>query len=283
MLKRAHLRHFIALAETGGFTAASRRLNLTQPTVSVSIAELERTIGVPLIERERRSIRLTQAGRRLLVLARGIEREFRTAETALGSGRTPLRPLTLGTLASISSAMLLRLRAAFGEGRPLVIIEGTDAELRRRFGAQQLDAVLTLLNPGEDARFSLEEDYVVLMSRRHPLAGRRDVAAEELSTETMVARRSCELLGETSRFFTARGVRPHFLMRSANEDRCLAMVRDGYAITTGPESLARDGIVAVRLRDYAYRRRVGVLERQDDGLGLGTVAWEGVFAEFQRG
>jgi DNA-binding transcriptional LysR family regulator len=277
MLKRTHLRHFIALAEAGGFTAAARRLNLTQPTLSASMAEVERLVGTPLIQRAReggrRAIRLTDAGHRLLAQARQIEREFRVAETVLDPGREPARPLALGVLASLSTSMIAGVRARFGDERALVLIEGSDADLRRRLGERQIDGALTLLRHGEADEPRLEEHYAVLLSSRHPLAGRLELAAEELAGETMVARRSCELLAETSKFFTARGVRPHFLMRSANEDRCMALVREGFAITTGPASLAGEGVAAVPLHGYTYRRSVGLVMPGGEGREALGAAW----------
>jgi DNA-binding transcriptional LysR family regulator len=90
MMKRTHLRQFLAVVETGGFTAAARRINVTQPTVG-GIAELERLVGAPLFVRDRRNVRLTEAGNRLLAHARAIEREFRLAEASLRSEPTSPR------------------------------------------------------------------------------------------------------------------------------------------------------------------------------------------------
>lgn len=278
MLKRAHVRHFIALVETGGFTAAARRLNLTQPTLSSSIAELERLVGTQLLLRERRAIRLTDAGHRLLAQARTIEREFRAAETALARAPCPVRPLALGVLPSIATGMVVALRARLEDERPLMLTEGTDADLRRRLADRQIDGALTLLRNGESDEPALDEGYAVLLSARHPLAGRSELAAEELAGEHMVARRACELLGETSKFFTARGVRPHFLMRSANEDRCLALVRAGFAITTGPVSLAGGGVVAIPLQGYDYRRRIGLVMHDAEARNGVAAAWQAVIA-----
>lgn len=282
MLKRTHIRHFIALVETGGFTAAARRLNLTQPTLSASVAELERLVGTPLVVRERRAIRLTDAGHRLLAQARTIEQEFRAAETALARSPAPARPLALGVLPSLATDLIVALRTRLGDERPVMLIEGPDADLRRRLAERQIDGALTLLRKGEADEPALEESYGVLLSERHPLAARRELVAEELAGEPMVARRSCELLGETSKFFTARGVRPHFLMRSANEDRCLALVRAGFAITTGPASLASDGIVAIPLHGYTFRRSVGLVMRDGAGRNAVRAAWAAIVAGAPR-
>jgi DNA-binding transcriptional LysR family regulator len=83
--------------------------------------------------------------------------------------------------------------------------------------------------------------------------------AEELSGETMIARRSCEVLRETSGFFTSRGVRPRFSYRSSNDDRCMAFVRSGVGLTTAPKSHAGPGLVARRLDGYELCRRLGLI------------------------
>jgi DNA-binding transcriptional LysR family regulator len=259
MLKRNHLRQFLAIVETGGITAAARRLNLSQPTLSVGLAELERLVGTPLLMRDRKQIRLTAAGTRLLAHARTIEREFRQAEMLPDGFAALAAPLRLGVLPSLPTGPLARLARAMQAVRPLVLVEGSDTDLRRRLGEGQLDAALTLLHgpPGEGEE--VEEAYAMLLPADHPLAGRTMLSVPDLAGEVMVARRSCEILSQTSRFFTAQGVRPHFLLRSANEERCLALVRAGLAVTTGPVSLAGDGIVAVPLAGYDFRRRLGLM------------------------
>jgi DNA-binding transcriptional LysR family regulator len=278
MLKRTHLRQFLAIVETGGITAAARRLNLAQPTLSAGLAELERLVGAPLIMRDRRQIRLTAAGTRLLAHARTIEREFRLAEMPLPDPAPMAAPLRLGVLASIPARALVHLARAVQAVRPLVLVEGSDADLRRRLGEGQVDAILTLLHGTAQEGPVVDEGYAMLLPADHPLAGRAMLDALDLAGDVMVARRSCEILAETSRFFTAQGVRPHFLLRSANEERCLALVRAGLAVTTGPQSLAGDGVVAVPLAGYDFRRRLGLIGGGQDVEPALVAAWADVVA-----
>ena len=129
--------------------------------------------------------------------------------------------------------------------------------------------MLTTLRGGETgADVLLEEGYAMILPTAHRLAAQGSLQPEELAGETMIARRSCEILAETSRFFTARGVRPHFAFRGANDDRCLALVAAGAGVTTAPVSLAGPGTVAVTLQGYDFRRRIGLIvaEGQDDLL-----------------
>ncbi|WP_226019260.1 LysR family transcriptional regulator [Novosphingobium sp. FKTRR1] len=259
MLKRVQVRQFLAVVDTGSFTAAARQLHVTQPTLSSGIAELEKIVGSRLFERERRAIRLTEAGNRLLGPARAIEREFRNAEALVNAAPTPLPPLRLGVLTSLPSRLVAAIAATGSAGRPLALTEASDGELRHRLADHRLDAALTLLRTGEAGECLIDEGYAMILGEDHPLAHRDRLAPEELAGETMIARRSCEILAQTSRFFTARGVRPRFVLRSTGEDRCLALVAAGAGVTTGPISLVGKGTVAIPLDGYDFRRRIGLV------------------------
>jgi hypothetical protein len=60
-----HVHLLTVLAQTGSFTQAAQRLALSKAAVSQRISELERAVGVPLVQRTTRSVRLTDAGRQL--------------------------------------------------------------------------------------------------------------------------------------------------------------------------------------------------------------------------
>lgn len=266
MIKRNQLRQFLAVIECGNFTRAAERLGVTQPTLSSAIAELERIVGTRLFIRERRLVRLTDAGNRLASHARAIEREFRAAEASYGDPQGIVAPLRLGVLHSFATQMLCGVLESLESEQPLTLTEGSDAELRRKMAEGRLDAIITLLR-GEDLEGPslrlFEEGYHLMMPEKHRLAGRTVIDAQEVASETMIARRSCEILAETSRWFTQRGIRPPFFLRSTNDDRCMEMVRIGMGVTTAPESLVRNGIVSVRLKDYDFRRTIGLISARD--------------------
>ncbi len=277
MIKRAHLRQFMAVVDNGTFTRAAERLGITQPSLSAGIAELERLIGSQLFLRERRRVRLTDAGNRLAAHARSIEREFRAAEASLTDAAPPAAPLALGVLTSISTTQLAALVQGWNGARGLELVEGTDAELRRRLAEGRLAFALTLLRPEDGERGVeplLDEPYRLMLPASHPLASAGRLDPRDVAGEVMIARRSCEILAETSRFFTQRGIRPPFALRSANDDRCMEMVRAGLGITTAPRSLARDGVIAMPLADYDFRRSIGLVT----GTGAGAEESEALFA-----
>ena len=89
MIKRAHIRQFLAVVDAGSFTRAAQQIRVTQPALSTGVAELERLVGAQLFIRNRRKIRLTEAGGRFLPIARELERAFRAAD---GFGRNETAP-----------------------------------------------------------------------------------------------------------------------------------------------------------------------------------------------
>ena len=72
MLDAHQLRIFAAVAENLSFTRAAEQLLLTQSAVSHQISRLERTVGSPLLQRDGRQVRLTDAGKELLTHARPV-------------------------------------------------------------------------------------------------------------------------------------------------------------------------------------------------------------------
>ena len=262
MIKRAHIRQFLAVVDAGSFTQAALRIRVTQPALSTGVAELEKLVGTPLFIRNRRQIRLTEAGGRFLPIARDLERSFRAAD---GFGRDVDRQtaeLKLGIIRSAPGELLQAIAAALRPGFSIELVENSDSELRSALGSGRLHMALVALRDGERGEHVVplyEEPLAMFVAADHPLAGRIEVAPEELAAETMIARRSCEFLDATSRFFTRHGVRPRFALRSESDERCLRMVAAGVGITTAPMSLAIEGIVPLKVAGYDFRRELGLL------------------------
>lgn len=99
-----HLRLFAAVVDHGGFTKAAAKLGLSQPAISKSLSELERTLSVHLIDRTGRGARLTPAGRALHARARELFGVERLAEQELreirGLKRGRLRIASTPTIAN---------------------------------------------------------------------------------------------------------------------------------------------------------------------------------------
>jgi DNA-binding transcriptional LysR family regulator len=115
---------FVAVAETKGFRAAAARLGVTGSAVSQAIRRLEARVGVPLVQRTTRSVRLTEAGERLYAAVRPALEEVRTAVTSVGElsaePRGVVRLLMVPVAESFLSGALL---AGFLDAHPHVRLD----------------------------------------------------------------------------------------------------------------------------------------------------------------
>lgn len=265
MIKRTHIRQFLTILDTGSFTQAALRLRLTQPALSSGIAELERLAGSVLFIRDRKQIRLTDAGGRFLPIARDLARGFRAADGFCSDVGVNETDLILGVTRSIASELLQSIVGALQPNFAVEVIENTAAELKAGISSGRNNVSLLSFKdwkPASNIVHLYDEPLVMFVSAQHPFAAKAEVKPEELAAEVMIARRSCEFLGATSRFFTQHGVRPRFAFRSDNDDRCMRMVAAGIGITTAPISHAIDGVVPLKVGGYEFRRSVALMFNQ---------------------
>ncbi len=138
------LRSFVAIAETGSFTAAAGRVARTQSAVSMQMKRLEEGLQRPLFERTGRSVGLTYDGERLLWHARRILRVHQEALAAFDDDALT-GTVTLGTPDDYASALLPGILARFGESHPRVHVDlvcDSTRSLRERLAAGSVDLAL---------------------------------------------------------------------------------------------------------------------------------------------
>lgn len=263
MFELYQLRYFLAVVETGSFTKAAERACVTQPTLSAGIQKLEGALGVKVFDRSKRRVYLTEAGVQFVERAKAILHQCNLATRELTEVEGP-RVLRLAVLMTIPAALLERLIGGFLASEPGAVIElfeGTEQEIGNRIESGGVDLALSLLRGPETDRAWLlfEEGYRVVVANAHPLAAERTIDGRALANEPIIVRSRCEVLSETSRYFTARNVRPRLVYRTPHDERALAMVAAGVGYTTVPASYRREGVSALRLNGFDYRRRIGLL------------------------
>lgn len=150
-VSHAQLKAFHAVAVYGSFTRAAERLFLTQPAVSDQVRKLEERYGVLLFHRNKRSVRLSELGERLLAVTQRLFAIEAEAEELL-SASSALQTGTL-TLAVDAPVHVLPQIARFCERYPGIAVRvetgNTDESLQRLFSYQ---ADLALLGPGRQRR-----------------------------------------------------------------------------------------------------------------------------------
>jgi LysR family hydrogen peroxide-inducible transcriptional activator len=141
------LQYLVALADTGSFSAAARRVAVSQPSLSSQIQDMEAVLQVTLVERGRRGAPLTPIGAELVARARLILRDmelFRTA--ARESGDTLEGQIRLGTLPSIGPYLLPPVLRELHERFPalrVAIREEATIDLQDGLTDGRLDAIIS--------------------------------------------------------------------------------------------------------------------------------------------
>ncbi len=272
MIDRYLLRYFLAVVDHGNFSRAAAHLNVAQPTLSVGIAKLEKSLDAKLFHRANRRIHITDAGTQLLEYARRIESDFNQAERAV-RGLEPKPVFRLGVLTSIPAAMIsdaigkalnfkLKDKTVSDFGSRIELIEGSERELTNQLARGRVDAAITLVDRGGERFLEeklFEEGYSIAMSDRHNLVNQLSIPGEALADNVMIVRRHCEALSETSRHFTERGVRPFFAYRSSNDERVLDMVKVGLGVTIMPDSYIWPGVQMRKLAGFELVRSIGII------------------------
>lgn len=187
------LRCFVALCETSHFRLASERVHLSPAAFSDRIKRLEEDLGVALFERHTRSVRLTDAARRLLPHARALLDE---AARCAAVARDDIAPvpieLTLGTRYELGLSWLCPLipeLAAARPGRTIHLYMGDTDALIERLERGRVDAIVTsarLSRPHLRTARLHEETYtfVARADRAEPFSSPQDAAQSVLIDAT---------------------------------------------------------------------------------------------------
>lgn len=184
------VRYFLVMAEELHFTAAARRLYVSQPALSNQIRRLENQLGAQLFDRSARGVTLTAAGEAFLPHARNAIAAIRSgvADATAAAGRDEvLRIDVLESALATPRAVLARLRSRLPTLRLEVSSRGTRDQHRRLLNGE-LDLGLcgsTAHCPdGLAERIIRREALGVALPANHPLAAAQSVAVRELTDET---------------------------------------------------------------------------------------------------
>ena len=144
------IRVFLAVAETGSYSAAARRLGSSQPTVGRQVAALEATVGAPLFQRHAQGMRLSDAGADLLGPARQMERAARALALA-AAGKTDAMSGTVRVTASVTMAqhVLPPMIARIREALPDVAIELVASDATENLLFREADIAVRMFRPDQ--------------------------------------------------------------------------------------------------------------------------------------
>lgn len=185
------LKTFMTVVDQGGFTAASRRLGLSQPAVSRTIATLEKELGLPLFVRRQGGLSLTEAGSIALTHAREAVRQMTlmcTESAALGGDLAGT--LRLASLPTATAALVAPQLQTFAQRHPAVtirLLEGSEEEVRDWLDQGVVEAgVVSLPVKGLDAAVLGDQILVAVVPADSRLASKNSISYADLAERPFV-------------------------------------------------------------------------------------------------
>lgn len=276
------LRYLIALADSLNFSRAAERLNVSQPTLSMQIRELETRLGTVLFERTRARVLLTPSGAEITRRARDVIRTVEDIRDVVRADQgTPFRgALKLGVMSSIGAYLLTVAMPKLREDYPslrLHLREDQMDMLSRQLTEGVHDALILTGNPRQPdfvSQLLMEEDLQVVLPSDHPLAGKPMLRPDDLKGETLLSMDSSpELHGQIGALCRQTGASFARDYEGTTLDTVRQMVATGMGLGLLPalyirsEVLRETLVVARPLSRLAPSRKIFLVWRRSSPLG----------------
>ncbi len=265
------LRYFCAIVETGSFSRAAQRTNVSQPSLSQQIRKLEDELGTRLFDRLGRSVRLTEVGQVFLPHARAVLQELEAARSDVVERKASVSgAICIGVIPTIAPYFLPPILAAFSRKRPqarLSVVEEITPLLLERLRAGNVDVAIVALPLGvrgnEFQSFPLiVEKLFAVLPKQHALAKRRAISLGELENEPFLLLRDGHCFRETAVAACKRArMNPQVIFESGQFSSILGLVSKGFGVSIVPAMALekRPGCRFVPLADERATRTIGAI------------------------
>lgn len=266
------LRYFIEVAELQHVTEAAENLNVAQSAVSYQLTKLEEELGVKLLERVGRNIKVTQIGK---VFLQDVKIALKMLEEAKEKVDEYLDPeagsIKIGYPSSLARYWLPNVISAFKQDSPNVnfhLRQGSYAYLMDAVKNGEIDLAflgpVPMKDPDLEGKILFMENIVALLPNHHPLADRTSLSLSDLRTDPFVLFPKGYVLRKIAvEACHTAGFEPKITSEGEDMDALKGLVSAGIGVSLLPESTFYDSIprftVKVPLETPRARRTVGVI------------------------
>lgn len=268
---------FVTVAEELHFARAAARLHISQPPLTKQIQQLEQAMGVSLLERTKRKVELTAAGRVFLEEARAVLRQAGQAvELARKAERGETGHLSVGFIDAAVYSVMPVIVQRFVTRYPNVELSLTELRIPNQVRAvseRQLD-VGFIHPPIRDRSLRMErvllEPLIVALPESHRLAREDEITLSDLAAEALIQfPRSINpsLYDEIIALCGSSGFSPCIVREATPKQTIIALVSVGLGVSLLPaclENLRRDGVVYRRMRGRNLAIDTSVIYREDN-------------------
>jgi DNA-binding transcriptional LysR family regulator len=264
------LRYFLAVVDEGTFTAAASAVRVSQSGISTQVQKLERELGLQLIDRSARTIRLTPAGSRIVPYARAAVAAFEDVTGAANDLRgLVVGSLRLGTVTGLAWPPLLDALAVMHQAHPGVEIglhEGNSDELVTQVREGTTDVAIAAWSGPDPAGVStamvVDDPLVVVVAPEHPWARRSLVRPRELARADLVTLpRGTGARAALDALLARAGVdrEPRWVVSTPAYVETLTARGLGVGVVSGTTARDWDHLATIAVADEQARSRLGVV------------------------
>nr|WP_017297611.1 LysR family transcriptional regulator [Nodosilinea nodulosa] len=274
---------FEAVARHGSYTKAAEELYLTQPTVSIQVKQLSKTIGLPLFEMVGKKLYLTKAGDALLTTCRQVLAQLSSLDNTLAAFQELKQGrIKVATVESGKTALVQQLKPFMDRypGLDISIRIGNHRELLDRLQQNEDDIYLFNLPPalnGVEVLSCMDVPLHIVSHRQHPLTEQAIVTPQQLAQESWILSEpgsaNRQLLEE---FLAAQAITVGRRLELSSIEAIKASIRAGLGIAVLPASslsqadLATD-LAILPVAEFSLRKQWHVAYLKGKYLSPGAV------------
>ncbi len=270
------LEYLVAVGEAGTIALASERVNVSSPSISAAISQLEAEFGTQIFVRHHaQGLSLTPGGRRIFNEAKRILDDAAALNDLAGDiSDKPRGPLSIGVLTTVAPLISAAIRRSFEAKYPdasVTLREGHQADLFNMLGRAEIDVAITYeMEIPKDVAFEkiISLPPYVMLPENHPLSEKSFVSLKDLENEPMIL---LDLPISREYFlsvFQYSNVRPNVMERTSDLSVVRSLVANGYGYSLvnmrTKSEWAPDGekLEFLRLKNDIYPLVLGLVTKQ---------------------
>ncbi len=269
-----HLKVFITVCDCGSITAASRKLFVSQPSVSAAIRDIENEFHIKLFDRISRKLFLTESGRQLLEQARYLINQYDSLESGLRN-RELNGVLRVGSSITIGNRFLPSYVAAFNRKHAKMRVKATinsSEKIETMILENKLDLALIEGVPHHNNLISsvfLSDELIIICAKDHPLAAGGKITLDQIAQSDLLLREkgsgTRELFDSTMALHN-KNVEPAW--ESVSTQAIVRAVKAGLGLSVLPywlvqEELNAQTVSMLRLPGVEFKRNYHIIHHAD--------------------
>ena len=286
------LRYFASVADLANFTRAAEQCNVSQPSLSQQIINLEKELGHKLFHRLGRKAVLTEAGVTFLDRTRKILFEIENASRELTDSPSLGRLINVGAIQTLAPYILSEVIEICHDRYPnlhIVIQEDFRTALVNGVLEGDLDLALVSLPVKDDIRLDvqllMQEPLLLVVGKKHPLAKKHKVTAADLINETFVMMGTASSLTQQVKSFCGdHHFEPKITHRCSQVPTVKALVARGVGVSVLPQITRSpsddDSLVYITLADEKPYRELAVIRHMQRFQSRGVALFMTILKEY---